>query len=98
VEDKKIRTIFNLGQIHYVNYDGMMVIIFNNVSDDLSIDIVGCYQDKKKIVKRIKRDSPIWKALDHFRKVESGDIAERGSDGLQKIADYLRGIPSKLPS
>lgn len=83
--DKLINTVFNHGVIHHINYDGMSVVIFNAVADNPDIEVVGCYQDKKRIIKRIKRDSEIWAVINHFRKVEHGDIPKRGEGGLQRI-------------
>lgn len=87
--DKPINTVFNHGAIHHINYNGMSVVIFNAVADNPDIEVVGCYQDKKRIIKRIKRDSEIWAIIDHFRKAARGEIPKRGEGGLQKATFLL---------
>lgn len=82
--DKSINTVFNHGVIHHINYNGMSVVLFNSTADDPKLEVVGCYRDKKGIIKRIKRDSEIWRAINHFRKTERGDIPKRGEGGLLK--------------
>lgn len=38
-------------------HDNHSFVVFPNVLDKESLDIIGCYQDKNGIIKRIRRDS-----------------------------------------
>lgn len=96
--DKPINTLLTTGAIHYINYDGMAVVIFNSQADNTIFEVVGVYRDKKGIIKRIKRDSEIWRTIDHFRKTENEEIPVRGEGGLQKISksgldEYIKNLP-----
>ena len=55
--------VYSLGITHLLKEDDMPFLVLNNTVFDDSIEVIGCYQDKHKIIKRVKRDSPYGKKI-----------------------------------
>jgi len=89
-----METVFNYGLIHLLKHNNMAFIIFNNLIPREEIDIIGCYQDKKGIVKRIRRDSVWGKIVIEFYETQPEDVIVRGEGGLEKV-DW-NGIVNRL--
>jgi len=88
--------IYNIGMVCLLKSSGMAFVVFNNVLSDPSIDVIGCYQDKNKIIKRIKRESrygqEIISLLNPIPEILSQNQVE-----LKKVIDMLincTGMPS----
>jgi len=50
------------------------------------------YQDKKKIIKRIKRDSVFGGEVIKFYREVNGDVPVRGEGGLQRAANSVHVV------
>jgi hypothetical protein len=55
--------IYSLGLIHLLKHDRMSFIVLDNTLRDNTIEVIGCYQDKHRVIKRIKRDSAYGKKI-----------------------------------
>ena len=81
--------VYTIGNIWALNSRGILFIIYKNTLNDDSIDVIGVYQDKKKIIKRIKRDSVFGGEVIKFYREMNGETSVRGEGGLQKL-DSIR--------
>jgi len=80
-----MESVFNYGIINLLKHNNMAFVIFNNLIPREEIDIIGCYQDKKGIVKRIRRDSVWGKMVIELYKTKPEDTVVRGEGGLEKV-------------
>lgn len=73
-----MKSVYDVGILQLLEDDGLPLVIFNS---SINSEIIGCYRDKKGIIKRIRRDSE-WgkKVLEFYDK-----SPKRGDGGLQKL-------------
>lgn len=55
--------LWTYGNIQILKHEGMAFTVFINILPKTSIDVIGCYKDKKNIVKRIRRGSEYGKLV-----------------------------------
>lgn len=72
-----MKSIYDVGILQLLEDDGLPFVVFNS---SIHNEIIGCYRDRKGIIKRIRRDSDWGKKVIDFLEGKP----ERGEGGLQK--------------
>ena len=84
--------LYELGLIKLFKHDNLPFVVISNTLTRDSLDIIGCYQDGKGIVKRIRRDSVHGKMILDICSVKD----EALSQDAVKLREIINGLSNKM--
>lgn len=80
--------LYEVGLIKLFKHDNLPFVVFSNTLNKHTLDVIGCYQGKDGVIKRIKRDSTHGKMI--------LDICNPEKEVLSRDADKLRNLIGSL--
>jgi len=87
-----MKFLYEIGLIKLFKHDNLpFIVLSNTINKDL--DIIGCYQDKNGIVKRIRRDSVHGKMI-----LDLCGIKEELSQDASRLQELIKNISRSIHS
>lgn len=85
--------LYDIGLFRVFKEDGMAFISISNLIPKSHAEVIGCYVDKKDILRRIKRDSPHGKKI-----LEYYDIKDNynPSDAEVRLKELMVGLADRM--
>jgi len=84
--------LYELGLIKLFKHDNLPFVVISNTLTRDSLDIIGCYQDKNGVVKRIRKDSVHGKMILDICCIKK----EALSQDAVKLREIINGLSSKM--